>query len=59
MSQPQHISASPQSPDLPPCPQCGAKMLLIRIDPDSPGVSRHRFACDQCGHDETALVRFR
>jgi hypothetical protein len=59
MSQPQYISESPPSVAYPPCPKCGAKMMLTRIDPYSPGINRHMFECEGCGHDELTLLKFR
>jgi hypothetical protein len=30
------------------CPKCGTKMMLSRIEPDSPGREQHTFECPAC-----------
>jgi len=42
----------------PACPQCGHRMMLARIEPDSPGYDRRSFECPDCGHERTVIVEF-
>jgi hypothetical protein len=42
----------------PPCPDCGATMMLTRIEPDGSGYEMHTFECTTCDHSECATVRF-
>jgi transposase-like protein len=34
----------------PPCPNCGATMMLARIAPDGPGFELRSFECPNCEH---------
>jgi hypothetical protein len=38
------------------CKQCGAKMMLARIQPDSPGREQHSFECPACNHGFSEIV---
>ncbi len=44
----------------PPCPKCGApRMMLSRIEPDSPGKERRTFECPSCGNEMTEIAQFK
>ncbi|TMI99830.1 MAG: hypothetical protein E6G97_21370 [Alphaproteobacteria bacterium] len=43
----------------PPCPKCGAKMLLSRIEPDVPDHDKRTFECSACGHELSEVVKFK
>jgi hypothetical protein len=43
----------------PPCPKCGATMMLTRIEPDAPGYERRTFECSQCENSEIVFAKFR
>jgi transposase-like protein len=43
----------------PACPRCGARMMLARIEPDSPGHERRTFECPSCEREEATVVAFR
>jgi DNA-directed RNA polymerase subunit M/transcription elongation factor TFIIS len=43
----------------PACPNCGAPMWLTRIEPDEPAHDRRSFACRQCGHEQSIVVKYR
>jgi hypothetical protein len=38
------------------CRKCGAKMMLARIEPDSPGRERHTFECPACDSEFSEIV---
>ena len=40
------------------CPQCGATMMLSRIEPSMPDVDQRTFDC-KCGHSQSLLVKYR
>jgi hypothetical protein len=42
----------------PACPKCKARMMLVSIEPASPGVDLHTFECALCNHVLTALAAF-
>ena len=41
------------------CQNCGARMMMTGIEPMGLGTDRRTFECDQCGHEEELLVKFR
>ena len=41
------------------CPNCGARMMLTRIEPAGLATDQRTFECDQCDHEEKLLVKFR
>jgi DNA-directed RNA polymerase subunit RPC12/RpoP len=43
----------------PACPNCGAPMRLTRIEPDKPAHDKRDFACPQCGHEQSLVVKYR
>jgi hypothetical protein len=45
--------------DKPDCPDCGAAMWLRLIEPDEPGHDRRTFACVECRHQVTTVVKYR
>jgi hypothetical protein len=38
------------------CPECGARMLLIRVLPDRPGYEKRTYACPWCPKQEMTEV---
>jgi len=44
---------------MPTCEKCGAKMWLVRIEPDAPGHDRRCFQCPQCENAATEVVKYR
>ena len=42
----------------PPCPKCGARMLLSRIEPDSPSHEKRTFECTACQSETSEIVKF-
>ena len=40
------------------CSKCGARTMLARIEPDSPGYDRRTFECAECGNQETVVAKF-
>jgi hypothetical protein len=44
--------------DRPLCAQCGKRMMLARIAPETPGVERRTYECE-CGNSESMLVKYR
>lgn len=53
--------ATPYSASIirPPCPKCGAQMLLSRIEPDKPDHDKRTFECAACGHELSQVVKFK
>jgi hypothetical protein len=45
--------------DRPPCPKCGATMMLSRFDRKSPDDDKRTFDCIPCDHYETVNVQYR
>jgi predicted RNA-binding Zn-ribbon protein involved in translation (DUF1610 family) len=43
----------------PPCPKCGASMLLTRIVPKKLGINQRPYECVMCGYEETFSVPFK
>ena len=43
----------------PPCPRCGTRMMLSRIEPDDPGYDKHSFECSKCGSEHSEIVKFK
>ena len=50
---------SPQHFARPRCADCGALMLLARIDSDKPGQDLRIFECGPCDRFESVVVKFR
>jgi hypothetical protein len=52
MREPQFLSSAipPAAFERPACPTCRARMMLVSIEPDRPGVDLHTFECAVCGH---------
>ena len=42
----------------PPCPKCGATMMLSRIDCENLDPRKREFDCIPCDHHETAVVQY-
>ena len=42
----------------PPCPKCGMRMLLARIEPDTPDHDKRSYECAGCGHEHSEVVKF-
>lgn len=53
--------ATPQTDALrrPECPKCGQRMMLSRIEPDSPGYERRTFECARCGNELSEIAQFK
>jgi hypothetical protein len=43
----------------PTCPLCGAKMGLVRIEPDKPGHENRIFECPGCEKVVSEVVKYR
>lgn len=43
----------------PPCPKCGATMMLSRFDRENPDHGTRAFDCISCDHCETVVVQYR
>ena len=43
----------------PPCPRCGTKMKLARIEPDKPDHDKRSFECEKCGNEHSEVVKFK
>ena len=43
----------------PPCPKCGATMMLSRIDCETLDHRKRTFDCIPCDHHETLVVQYR
>ena len=41
------------------CPKCGAKMMLARIEPDSPSHEKRMFECPACSHEISEIIEFK
>jgi transposase-like protein len=41
------------------CPKCGARMWIVRIEPDEPGHDKRTFECPQCENVLTETVKYR
>jgi hypothetical protein len=41
---------------MPPCPRCGGRMWLTRIEPDKPGYEQRVFSCTLCQHDDCRIA---
>jgi hypothetical protein len=58
----QRMSANPHFPkssyERPPCPTCGAKMMLARIEPEKLDRDTRTFECLACNHAETVVVKY-
>jgi transposase-like protein len=50
--------ASSRAITRPPCPKCGATMMLARIAPHTPGYDMRTFECAACDHSESSVVHF-
>ena len=44
--------------ELPPCPACGAPMMLSRFDREDPDHGKRTFDCLPCDHHETVIVQY-
>ena len=58
MSLTQFAPSLPNSLDRPPCPKCGAKVILTRIDPHAPGIELRLFECVTRDYAETNQAIF-
>jgi transposase len=58
MPQPQFIPSPLKIIERRRCPNCGATMMMTRIEPTGLGTDQRTFECDQCGHEEELLVKF-
>jgi transposase len=43
----------------PPCPKCGFKMQLSRIEPDKPDHDNRTFECPRCQHEISMIVKYK
>ena len=43
----------------PPCPKCGATMMLSRVDRESSNCGKRTFDCIPCDRRETVTVQYR
>ena len=43
----------------PPCPKCGATMMLSRFDRESADDGKYAFDCIPCDHYETVILQYR
>jgi tRNA(Ile2) C34 agmatinyltransferase TiaS len=59
MSLSQFAPSLVQSPERPPCPDCGGKMTLIATKSHTPGIDRRSFRCKECGYPDEILVNFK
>jgi hypothetical protein len=41
----------------PPCPRCGKRMTLTRVDPHTPGYETRTFDCSHCGYSVGEVVK--
>jgi C4-type Zn-finger protein len=41
----------------PPCPRCGKRMTLTRVDPHTPGYETRTFDCSRCGYSVGEVVK--
>jgi C4-type Zn-finger protein len=41
----------------PPCPRCGKRMTLTRVDPHSPACEIRSFDCLRCGYSVGEIVK--
>jgi hypothetical protein len=41
----------------PPCPRCGKRMTLTRVDPQSPAYAMRTFDCLRCGYSVDEIVK--
>src|SRR5271156_6527739 len=41
----------------PPCPRCGKRMTLTRVDPHTPGYETRPFDCSHCGYSVGEVVK--
>ena len=41
----------------PPCPKCGTKMQLARIEAEKPGYEMHSFVCPNCAHAKSTITK--
>ncbi len=59
MNQRPQATPDPMSNERPSSPTCGKRMMLTRIEPETPGIEKHNFECGKCRHQETKLVAYR
>ena len=43
----------------PPCPTCGATMMLSRLDRENPDYGLRKFDCVPCDRHEVVIVQYR
>jgi predicted RNA-binding Zn-ribbon protein involved in translation (DUF1610 family) len=55
----QHTSVQPVLIERPPCPQCGAQMMVARIRPHTLGTDERTYECAKCRFVETLLTQRR
>jgi DNA-directed RNA polymerase subunit RPC12/RpoP len=53
------ISSEPAPFERSPCSKCGAKMMLARIEPDTPDRDRRTYECPKCGAEESMVLKYR
>jgi transposase-like protein len=51
---PTHASAITR----PSCPKCGTAMMVVRIEPHTPGQQMRTFECPSCDWSESEVVAF-
>jgi hypothetical protein len=39
------------------CPECGAQMLLSRVEPEAPGHEKWIFECSGCDHESCEIAK--
>jgi len=52
-----HAPVQPQPIERPPCPQCGAQMMVERIQPHAPGIEERTYQCAKCRFIEKLLIK--
>jgi ribosomal protein S27AE len=53
----QRLQASLAPFDRPCCPECGAAMFLVEVEPDAPGSESRTYECPQCKFTERSVMR--
>ena len=58
MSTPESVSINQLQQYRPPCPRCGTRTVLARIEPSGDhGHDLRTFECTACGHSEVVKVK--
>jgi len=54
-----YSASKPRPLEIPPCPRCGAAMMLTRIEPAELGFDIRNFECTACDYDEIRKVKYK